>query len=376
MIDTDSRMAATNAPEMLDDGRLSLTGHSNHDANSLLDVDGNEDQKLIRPEPWKFKMTWSGKVIEFELEGDDRLYDLKGIIYSLISVSPERQKLIGLTKGKLPGDETCVSELQIPHIHRFTCVGTSQEDTFKDPHTLAELPETLDDFDVSYTEENGGVAPAKDPRNLRMIKQKIERCTIDIMNPPRPGKKLLVLDLDYTIVDTKPLLSGALPPSECCRPGLHEFLELVYPYYDIAVWSQTHWRWLETKLVDMGVIGDVFRNYKISFVADRTSMFPIFSVKNGATYKHEVKPLAFLYAKFPQWSNKNTIHIDDLSRNFALNPGEGLKIRAYKTAGDPTAEQDRQLVKLGRYLMWLATVEDFAAIDHRQWKKFRSNEGG
>ncbi len=28
------------------------------------------------------------------------------------------------------------------------------------------------------------------------------------------------------IVDTKPLLSGALPPSECCRPGLHEFLEL------------------------------------------------------------------------------------------------------------------------------------------------------
>ncbi len=30
------------------------------------------------------------------------------------------------------------------------------------------------------TEENGGVAPAKDPRNLRMIKQKIERCTIDV----------------------------------------------------------------------------------------------------------------------------------------------------------------------------------------------------
>lgn len=41
------------------------------------------------------------------------------------------------------------SELKISHNHRFTCVGTSEEDTFKDPHTLAELPETVDDFDVS-----------------------------------------------------------------------------------------------------------------------------------------------------------------------------------------------------------------------------------
>lgn len=69
------------------------------------------------------------------------------------------------------------------------------------------------------------------------------------MNAPREGKKLLVLDLDYSkplsyrivsfdrgiidiflfssaIVDTKPLLSGTLPSSECARPGLHDFLEL------------------------------------------------------------------------------------------------------------------------------------------------------
>jgi len=66
------------------------------------------------------------------------------------------------------------------------------------------------------------------------------------MNPPRPGKKLLVLDLDYSmyfwtehltvqltripshikaLVDSKPLLAGALPPMECLRPFLHDFLE-------------------------------------------------------------------------------------------------------------------------------------------------------
>jgi hypothetical protein len=48
----------------------------------------------------------------------------------------------------------------------------------------------------------------------------------------------------------------------------------VYPHYDIVIWSQTHWSWLETKLVELGVIGGP-RNYKVCFVADRTTMFPV-----------------------------------------------------------------------------------------------------
>lgn len=34
-----------------------------------------------------------------------------------------------------------------------------------------------------------------------------------------------MLDIDYTLVDTRPLIDGALPPIECARPGLHDFLE-------------------------------------------------------------------------------------------------------------------------------------------------------
>ncbi|KAJ3770743.1 hypothetical protein FB446DRAFT_806238 [Lentinula raphanica] len=38
------------------------------------------------------------------------------------------------------------------------------------------------------------------------------------------------------ILDTKPLMSGSLPPAECACPGLHEFLDARYTYYDICIW--------------------------------------------------------------------------------------------------------------------------------------------
>lgn len=44
-------------------------------------------------------------------------------------------------------------------------------------------------------------------------------------------------------------------------------------------------------------------------------MFSIYSERDGKSYKHEVKALGIIWAKFPnQYTSANTIHIDDLSR--------------------------------------------------------------
>jgi ubiquitin-like domain-containing CTD phosphatase 1 len=137
--------------------------------------------------------------------------------------------------------------------------------------TRLQQAELIDDLDLDYTLSTR-TPPHLEPRNIRKIKETTASLELDLINPPRPGKRLLVLDLDYTILDTKPLLDGSLPASECARPGLHEFLERAYEEYEIAIWSQTSWRWLESKLVEIGMLGDESRKYKISFVVDRRPM--------------------------------------------------------------------------------------------------------
>lgn len=83
-----------------------------------------------------------------------------------------------------------------------------------------------------------------------------------------------------------------------------------------------------------------------------------------------------------QSNASNTIHVDDLvsrqglthlvpgmtsyqSRNFALNPREGLKIPAFKNAQTPEALGDRVLHNLTLYLLHIAQVKDFRTLTHK-----------
>jgi ubiquitin-like domain-containing CTD phosphatase 1 len=76
----------------------------------------------------------------------------------------------------------------------------------------------------------------KDQRNKRKIREATQKLELNIINPLREwlvligiarqyplscfSKGLLVLDIDYTIVDTKPLTSGTVGYT-LSRPNLH-----------------------------------------------------------------------------------------------------------------------------------------------------------
>lgn len=112
------------------------------------------------------------------------------------------------------------------------------------------MPDVVNDLDVDFTENPAASRSyQRDARNIRKVQEATQNLKINIIYPLRPGKKLLVLDIDYStwtefyfwsmitdrllaILDTKPLTAGTLPASQCARPGLHEFLEAIYPYYD------------------------------------------------------------------------------------------------------------------------------------------------
>lgn len=353
-----------------------------------------------------FSIKYSGSALSLRLSEDETVSDLKAVLFSMTDVPPESQKLLGLVKGRQPADETLLG--QIPYAPAalrkrvqptipvstssleisltsvsssgsaeapckiqvfFTLLGTPEADRFRDQTGSTLLAGDLSDAnkDIDYLDPGttAAIEPSKDPKNLQKLSKVIERFSdFSVINAPRPGKRLLVLDLDYTIADTKRLLDPMSLASEAARPKLHEFLAAVWPHYDICIWSQTSWRWLEVKLIELNMLAH--EAYNISFVLDRT---PMFSIKTKDR-KHEVKPLELIWRRFPgMYGAHNTIHIDDLSRNFAMNPLNGLKIKPYKNS--PTF--DTELPALQRYLLQLTheSVQDFTLINHGKWKHYQ-----
>lgn len=158
------------------------------------------------------------------------------------------------------------------------------------------------------------------------------------------------------------------------RPGTDAMLKACWPHYDIVIWSQTGWRWIEAKLTELGLVTNP--TYCINFIISENSMFRIVSENSsGEKRKHAVKPLELIWRKFPNYySASNTIHIDDLRSNFALNPGEGLLIKAFRKA--PQNRDDKELFLLTKYLMMLTKEDDFKKLDHSKWKDYINGKKG
>ena len=77
------------------------------------------------------------------------------------------------------------------------------------------------------------------PENLAKLARRVAAQPLKLLHPPRPGKKLLVLDIDYTLFDHR---STAETPHELARPYLHPFLTAAYDDYGaqlLAAWR--HW---------------------------------------------------------------------------------------------------------------------------------------
>lgn len=319
---------------------------------------------------FELRVKWGSATYPVELNPESTLADLKNLLFKLTEVLPERQKVLGLPRisGRMPDDSQLLSELSLRPEHQLMLIGSREADISAVNSAPFEFSNVVNDLDFDYDVDDN-----TDPIELRMklqnqrrLERRIQSTEFRIMNPPRDGKKLLVLDLDCTLFDCR---STAVNFHDLARPGLHQFLASMYRFYDIVVWSQTSWCRLEVKLTELSMLSS--ENFKLTFVLDRTSMFSINSRKRGQDFVHEVKALEIIWRKFSnRWSAANTVHIDDLSRNFALNPQSGLKISPFKNA-HTSRLHDRELYKLDGYLTHIAQMEpDFTKLKHKQWKRY------
>lgn len=305
---------------------------------------------------------WSGKEYQIvDINEHDSVAILRHEIYKKTHVKPERQKLLNLKyKGKFAADDVKLGVLELKQNFKLMMVGSLEADI----EDVVNRPDDVDDVVNDLDNEDDEVAVEYTEIYLAKVQKRIKDYKITMLNPSREGKKLLVLDIDYTLFDHR---SAAEQGLELMRPYLHEFLTSAYENYDIVIWSATGMKWIEEKMKLLGVSSHT--DYKIMFYLDSNAMISVHTSKRGVI---EVKPLGVIWGKYNQYSSKNTIMFDDIRRNFLMNPKSGLRIRPFRQAHLNRAT-DKELLKLMRYLKDIAEhCEDFNKLNHRKWESYSS----
>lgn len=303
---------------------------------------------------------WSGKEYTVRVCGDDTVGELKRRICEVTNVLPKRQKLLYPKIGsKLADESLLLSQLPLKSSLKMTMIGTVEDDIFVDE---VDSPDVVDDFELGQDE----VVEIKDNEaNRKKLRRRSAQYKMQLRNPCREGKKLLVLDIDYTLFDHR---STAENPLELMRPYLHEFLTAVYAEYDIIIWSATGMKWVELKMGQLGVLDNP--NYKITALLDHSAMITVHSEARGT---FDCKPLGLIWAQCPEYYNsKNTIMFDDLRRNFVMNPQNGLTIKPFRKA-HANRDSDQELMKLTQYLLAIADLDDLSTLDHKEWESYNED---
>ncbi|CAF1025928.1 unnamed protein product [Brachionus calyciflorus] len=311
----------------------------------------------------EFLIKWNGTDYKItNLLVSQTVGDLKAEINKQTNVLSDRQKLLGLkTKNGQPvTNDTLLDDLNYKPNTKIMMMGTVEEkieDVNKKPENV---PEVIDDFDIEKNVEE--IAIQNREENLAKISRRVREYKIHVLNESRPNKKLLVLDIDYTIFDH---VSHAERGEELMRPYFHEFLTSAYEDYDIAIWSATSMKWIQAKMEEIGATRNP--NYKIAFYLDSGAMISVYTAEYGLL---NVKPLKVIWDKMPEfYSHKNTIMFDDLRRNFLMNPQNGLRIEPYKNA-HLNRDKDKELYRLSIYLKKISKLEDMSEIKHKYWHKY------
>jgi ubiquitin-like domain-containing CTD phosphatase 1 len=273
-------------------------------------------------------------------------------------VPVDRLKLLGLKAGTADG--ALLKTLSLPR-SGLVLLGTPSTVIQAEDAAAAAAPDLLDDL---LDDEPASTSLVHNADVQAKLVGRIVAAKHLALNPPREGKKLLVLDIDYTLMDHR---SSAERPEELARPFLHDFLASAHRDYDIILWSATGMMWIDVKMRELGV--STSEAFKIVAHFDHRSMVTVGPLERYGVFN--CNPLAVLWAAFPMYNACNTVMLDDLRRNFVLNPQNGLRIRPFRDC-HLNRETDDELRRLAIYLRAIASLDSFAGLDHSRWERYKA----
>jgi len=320
----------------------------------------NIEQDIVLTE---WLVVWGTEKITLELHETQTLADIQTLLETETEVPIAKQKILGLkTISKTAiSTETLVSDLKARK-NKFKMVGSAVE--LKTRDDFDDIPRIIDDLEWDFVPDFSKMEKTH-TKYQKKIDDLVKNTEINIINEPRQGKKLLVLDLDNTLFDMKGMRKTQDQLS-LKRPFTDGFLRRLYPHYDFVIWSQTAWQWIEIKLTELCIIP----NFNIAFILDKTQMPRITSVTPRGMKTHQIKPLELIWRRFPgQYTRHNTIHVDDLGRNFAYNPQNGLKCSAYRKS-KTRRYTDTELKDLTEYFLLIKDLDSFEGLNHDNWRKY------
>lgn len=99
--------------------------------------------------------------------------------------------------GITVNDETQINQLALRPGLKIMMMGSKEEDISNIDLDPSEIPNVLNDFDIE--DDLNEVAIHNREEYLAKIERRVKEYKVTVFNEPREGKKLLVLDIDYTL---------------------------------------------------------------------------------------------------------------------------------------------------------------------------------
>lgn len=175
-----------------------------------------------------------------------------------------------------------------------------------------------------------------------------------------PTRKLLVLDLDETLVHARetPLEHRedfrVGPYFVYRRPHLTAFIDAVSQHFDLAVWTasgEVYAAQVIERIFEPGVLKFIWSSQRCTTARDWTTGHYT-TIKNLSKLKRQGYALEAIIA------------VDDTPSKYARSYGNLVAVREF--VGD---RADDELLQLSTYLSRLAPVANVRAVEKREWRR-------